>query len=118
MPPYDRPADVVFDHHVAQRLLDEIRHTIASVSDAGAAWQRATVAATADWSGTLATTYGDDDQRWRSEIGDAVADLAQLAARVENGVAAAIAEHHRIEHLQAQWDAEAEQEANAVEEGD
>lgn len=114
MPPYARPADVVFDHRVAQRLLDEIRHTIAAIGDGGAAWHRSAVVATADWSGTLAAAYANDEQRWRSELGDAVADLIQLAARVEHGVAAAIAEHHRIERLQAEWDAEAEREIHAT----
>ncbi|MFN3216622.1 MAG: hypothetical protein ACE367_09030 [Acidimicrobiales bacterium] len=118
MPPYARPADVVFDHDAAQRLLDEIRRTIASVGDDGAAWHRASAAATADWSGSLAASYAIDEQQWRSRLGDAVADLTQLAARVEHGVATAIAEHHRIERLQAEWDAEAEREADAAERGD
>lgn len=113
MPPYARPADVVFDHHTAQRLLDEIRRTIASIGEAGAAWHRSAVTATADWSGTLAASYATDEQRWRSVLGDAVADLTRLATSVEHGVAAAIAEHHRIEHLQAEWDAEARREADA-----
>lgn len=113
MPPYARPADVVFDHDAARRLLDEIRRTIASVGDDGAAWQRATVTATAEWSGSLADTYAIDERRWRSQLGDVVADLTRLAAHVEHGVAAAIAEHRRIEHLQAEWDAAAEREAAA-----
>ena len=117
MPPYERPADVVFDHDMARRLLDELHRTIASVGDASAAWHRAATAAGADWSGTLAASYATDERRWRAELGDVVADLTQLVARVEHGIAAAIAEQHRIERRQAEWDAEAEREAGAAERG-
>lgn len=112
MPPYERPADVVFDHATAQRLLDEIRRTVASVGDGGAAWHRATRDAMPDWSGSLATSFAADEARWRARLGDVVAHLHRMATDVENGIAAAVAEHHRVERLQAAWDAEAAREAH------
>ncbi len=111
MPPEGRPADVVFDYATAQRVVDEIRRTIASVGDDGAAWHRAARHATPDWSGNLATTFADDEARWRSRLGDVLDSLHRMAAAVEHGVAAAVAEQHRISRLQAEWDAAAAREA-------
>lgn len=114
MPPYGRPADVVFDHHVAQHLLDEIRRTVASLDESGSAWRRADATATADWSGRLAAAYVADRERWRAQLGDCLADLTRLAGCVEHAIATATADQRRILELQTRWDAEARAEADAA----